>query len=110
MKKITILILIILFTIPNFAFAKTKKDSACAINIGASCNCIKKILGKPNVKTVDSDGFEAWIFDGVEKPLLFENQPFGIDDNNDNLTLIIKFDKNNVVKSYTYQKCCKLGE
>lgn len=102
------------------------------IQVGTSQADVATILGSPNIVTQDADGYETWIYDKVSSITAFNNSGFGVGIGglgggygsggfgggianvgyNKNggvsqtaqktLTVVLKFDENRNVKSFTY--------
>jgi len=86
------------------------------IRIGTSQDEVAIVLGSPNIVTRDSDGKDTWIYDKVSSISSYDDKGFyasiilvGYNKNRGNvqnvqktLTVVIKFDKNNKVESFTY--------
>lgn len=86
------------------------------IKIGTSQDEVAIALGSPNIVTQDADGKETWIYDKVSSISSYSDKGFGIgiilvgyaktsnsaQTTQKTLTVVIKFDKNNRVDSFTY--------
>jgi outer membrane protein assembly factor BamE (lipoprotein component of BamABCDE complex) len=87
------------------------------IKKGMSSAKVVEILGSPNIVSTDKDNNEVWIYDkassnlvssnslgGVNILLLFGGNSAGaISSSQRTLTIIIKFNKNNKVKDFSYR-------
>ena len=102
------------------------------IKLGASQDEVALALGSPNIVTRDADGKDTWIYDKVSSIVSYNNNGFGIGGGElgggvpgngiiggilginwgknkgqvqtvqKTLTVVIKFNKNNQVESFTY--------
>ncbi len=86
------------------------------IRIGASMADVAEVLGSPNIVTRDSDGKDTWIYDKTTRITSYDNSGFYatiilVGYNKDKahaqtsqktLTVVIKYDKNSKVESFTY--------
>ena len=86
------------------------------IKIGSSQSDVAVALGSPNIVTRDSDGKDTWIYDKVSSISTYNSSGFGVGiilagyakakENTQTvkktLTVVIKFDKNSNVDSFTY--------
>lgn len=100
------------------------------IKLGTAQDEVAIALGSPNIVTKDSDGKDTWIYDKVSSITSYDNSGFGVGagggggggngfgggilgigytKNKENiqtvqktLTVVIKFDKDNKVDSFTY--------
>lgn len=86
------------------------------IKIGSTQDEVATALGSPNIVTKDSDGKDTWIYDKVssissydEKGLYaniilagYNKNKGSVQNVQKTLTVVIKFDKNNRVESFTY--------
>lgn len=86
------------------------------VKIGSTQDEVAIALGSPNIVTQDADGKETWIYDKVSSISSYDEKGFGIglivvgyakakgsqQSVQKTLTVVIKFDKNNRVDSFTY--------
>ena len=86
------------------------------IKIGSTQDEVAIALGSPNIVTRDSDGKDTWIYDKVASINSYDSSGFGIGiilagfaktkanaiTTQKTLTVVIKYDKNNSVESFTY--------
>lgn len=86
------------------------------VKIGSTQDEVATALGSPNIVTQDADGKETWIYDKVSSISSYDEKGFGIglivvgyskakgtqQSVQKTLTVVIKFDKNNRVDSFTY--------
>lgn len=86
------------------------------VRIGSGQDEVVMALGSPNIVTRDSDGKDTWIYDKVSSISSYDGKGFyatliliGGGKSKENvqtvqktLTVVIKFDKNNCVESFTY--------
>lgn len=100
MKKIVILILLLGFVGILPIQAKEKKESF-DIKIGTTTQDeVLKNFGKPEIKTIDSENNEAWIYEKLKNPQSYACSNFGT---NEGKTLtVIKFDNEQIIKSFSY--------
>jgi len=100
MKKLLAITLILFLNIsPTFA------KKASEISLGTNDAIILKNFGRPSYKTVDAEGLETWIYQKVSNFSSANCSNFGdVDKETKKTILIIKFDENKTVVSYTYQK------
>jgi len=87
-----------------------------SVHEGMNQSAVAETLGAPNIVTRDSDGNETWIYDKVASYASYKHSSvygtilvFGGSSGSANtttgqrtLTVIIKFDKNQKVKSFSY--------
>lgn len=97
----------------NITIAKVQKN----IKIGMTSEQVIEILGSPNIVTTDTERQETWVYDKVStnSQVSASNTNlflalFGIvgakgsnSSNQRTLTIIIKFDKNNLVRDFSYK-------
>lgn len=86
------------------------------IKIGSSQDEVAIALGSPNIVTRDSDGKDTWIYDKVSSISSYDERGLyativlagyaknkgSVQNVQKTLTVVIKFDKNNKVESFTY--------
>lgn len=86
------------------------------VRIGSTQEEVATALGSPNIVTRDSDEKDTWIYDKVSSISSYDSKGFGIgiilagyvkskgavQNTQKTLTVVIKFDKNNRVESFTY--------
>ena len=87
------------------------------VKIGSSMDEVATALGSPNIVTKDADGKDTWIYDKMSRVTSYNDSGFavglilvgGYGKNKGNyettqktLTVVIKFDKNSQVESFTY--------
>lgn len=86
------------------------------VKIGSTQDEVATALGSPNIVTQDADGKETWIYDKVSSINSYDEKGFGIglivvgyakakgsqQSTQKTLTVVIKFNKNNRVDSFTY--------
>lgn len=86
------------------------------IKIGSTQDEVATALGSPNIVTKDADDKETWIYDKVSSISSYDEKGFGVgiilagyakakgsqQTVQKTLTVVIKFDKNNKVDSFTY--------
>ena len=89
------------------------------VKIGSSQDEVAIALGSPNIVTRDSDGKDTWIYDKVSSISSYDSKGFGIglivvgyakakenaQTTQKTLTVVIKFDKDSKVESFTYHMC-----
>lgn len=150
MKKILLVTVCLLITLPSYASiieGNVKKNKQIIpiqeqemtlgvvqrqIKLGASQDAVAVALGSPNIVTRDSDGKDTWIYDKVASITSYSDSGFGVgaaggglgagsgaggggilgigykrgnaqvQTTQKTLTVVIKFDKNNNVESFTY--------
>lgn len=87
------------------------------IKKGMSSAKVVEILGSPNIVSTDKDNNEVWIYDKVSSNLVSSNSLGGVNilllfggnsagaisSSQRTLTIIIKFNKNNKVKDFSYR-------
>lgn len=87
------------------------------IKVGMSSSAVVEALGSPNMVTTDSEQRETWVYDKVSTNvqssssrsgvwlLLFAagNQERQTSSNQRTLTIIVKFDKNGLVRDFAYR-------
>lgn len=86
------------------------------VKIGSSQDEVAIALGSPNIVTRDSDGKDTWIYDKVSSISSYDEKGLyatiilagygkskgSVQNVQKTLTVVIKFDKNNKVESFTY--------
>jgi outer membrane protein assembly factor BamE (lipoprotein component of BamABCDE complex) len=102
------------------------------IKVGTSQVDVAQILGSPNIVTQDADGYETWIYDKVSSIVSYNSSGFGVgiggfgggfgsngggggllnagynknggvaQSNQKTLTVVLKFDENHNVLSFSY--------
>ena len=89
------------------------------IKVGTSQAEVASVLGSPNIVTQDADGNETWIYDKVSSIVSYGSSGFGgfgggignvgynknggtVQTVQKTLTVVLKFDKNNNVASFSY--------
>ncbi len=86
------------------------------IKVGMSQSDVSNILGSPNIVTRDSNGKESWVYDKIATEASYtRNSAYGTliftgasgqsgvsSTTQKTLTVIIKFDSNNNVESFSY--------
>ena len=87
------------------------------IKIGMTSSAVIEVLGSPNMVTTDTEHRETWVYDKVSTNiqssssksgvwlLLFTagNHDFKASSNQRTLTIIVKFDKNGLVRDFAYR-------
>lgn len=87
------------------------------IKIGMPSSAVIEVLGSPNMVTTDTERRETWVYDKVSTNvqssssksgvwlLLFTagNHDFKASSNQRTLTIIVKFDKNGLVRDFAYR-------
>jgi outer membrane protein assembly factor BamE (lipoprotein component of BamABCDE complex) len=88
------------------------------IKKGMSSAEVAQVLGSPNILSTDKDNNEVWIYDKVSTNTASSNSSSGASililsgnkssaassSSQKTLTIIIKFDKNNKVKNFSYRR------
>ena len=86
------------------------------IEIGMSAAQVAEILGSPNIVTTDEERREVWIYDKISTDVAYSTNEGGAtllilgaagssgarSSSQRTLTVIIKFDKNNMVRDFAY--------
>lgn len=86
------------------------------VKIGSTQDEVAVALGSPNIVTKDADGKDTWIYDKVSSISSYNSSGFGVgiilagyakakqntQSVQKTLTVVIKFDTNNKVESFTY--------
>lgn len=102
MKRLIIILLMLIVTVPVFAKNREIKND---LFIGASQDEVKKALGKPSVITKDSDNNTAWIYENPSViPAKTCSDFGGVYTDAQGTTVIIKFDSDDKVNSFSYHK------
>lgn len=87
------------------------------IKIGMSASDVVEVLGSPNMVTTDSQRRETWVYDRVSTNVQSANSGAGVwllifgassnkssaSMNQRTLTIIVKFDENNLVRDFAYR-------
>ncbi|MDR2526452.1 MAG: hypothetical protein LBC92_01085 [Rickettsiales bacterium] len=80
------------------------------IKVGMKADALAEILGSPNMITTDSEGLEIWVYnkaslDAYKRNLLFVDEDHKIKRvlQYKDLIIVVKFDKQNRIKSLTYK-------
>lgn len=132
MKKLLLLAIILSIATSSFAAMRSAKVSKNAapmsiqeltlgtvqknIQVGTSQTTVVKVLGSPNIVTRDAYGKDTWIYDKVSstssyntdgsyKSLIFignHKSKSKVENVEKTLTVVIKFNQNYRVESYTY--------
>lgn len=104
----------------NYSLNEEKMTVAKAqteIKIGMPSSAVIEVLGSPNMVTTDTERRETWVYDKVSTNvqssssksgvwlLLFTavNHDFKASSNQRTLTIIVKFDKNGLVRDFAYR-------
>ena len=86
------------------------------IEIGMSAAQVAEILGSPNIVTTDEERREVWIYDKISTDVAYSTNEGGAtllilgaagssgarSSSQRTLTVVIKFDKNNMVRDFAY--------
>jgi outer membrane protein assembly factor BamE (lipoprotein component of BamABCDE complex) len=86
------------------------------VKVGCSQDQVLAALGSPNIITKDSDGKDTWVYDKLSSVSSYDNSGFAVgiilagygknsgkvQTQQKTLTVIIKFDKKNLVESFSY--------
>ena len=86
------------------------------IKVGMDAGTVAEVLGSPNIVTTDADGNEKWIYDKVSSDRVVESGSFGggiiifggskskaaSSSRQRTLTIVIKFDENDLVRDVAY--------
>jgi len=86
------------------------------IKIGSSMDEVATALGSPNIVTKDADGKDTWIYDKMSRVTSYNESGLAVgiilagygkskgnyETTQKTLTVVIKFDKNSQVESFTY--------
>jgi len=86
------------------------------IRVGMSQADVATALGSPNIVTKDGNGKETWIYDKIATEAsqsrdsggiflilgIYSREAGAVSSTQKTLTVVIKFDKNNLVESFTY--------
>lgn len=87
------------------------------IKIGMSSSDVVEVLGSPNMVTTDSQRRETWVYDRVSTNVQSSSGGAGVwllvfgasgskssaSTNQRTLTIIVKFDENNLVRDFAYR-------
>ncbi len=98
----------------RLSIAKVQRE----IRVGMSGAEVVSILGSPNMVTTDSERRETWVYDKVATERAYSSSSGGLflilggvgseagasSSNQRTITIIIKFDKNNTVRDYSYRQ------
>lgn len=123
MKKLLILLTLLPFAgcaVPNYAIQEEQMTVAKAqreIKIGMSSAEVIEVLGSPNMVTTDSKRRETWVYDRVSTNVQASSSSAGVwllfvggGSSNTSassiqrtLTIIVKFDENNLVRDFAYR-------
>lgn len=104
----------------NYSLNEEKMTVAKAqteIKIGMPSSAVIEVLGSPNMVTTDTERRETWVYDKVSTNvqsssskngvwlLLFTagSHDFKASSNQRTLTIIVKFDKNGLVRDFAYR-------
>jgi len=93
--------------------AKAQKE----IKIGMPSSAVVEVLGAPNMVTTDAERRETWVYDKVSTNIQSSSSSHGVwlllfaangkerqtSSNQRTLTIIIKFDKNSLVRDFAYR-------
>ena len=128
MKYKNILLAIAFATIPfisacsttNYSLNEEKMTVAKAqteIKIGMPSSAVIEVLGSPNMVTTDTERRETWVYDKVSTNIQSSSSKSGVwlllfaagskdvqaSSNQRTLTIIVKFDKNGLVRDFAYR-------
>ncbi len=128
MKYKNILLAIAFATIPfisacsttNYSLNEEKMTVAKAqteIKIGMPSSEVVEVLGSPNMVTTDTERRETWVYDKVSTNIQSSSSKSGVwlllfaagskdvqaSSNQRTLTIIVKFDKNGLVRDFAYR-------
>ncbi len=128
MKYKTILLTIAFATIPflsscsttNYSLNEEKITVAKAqreIKLGMTSSAVIEALGSPNMVTTDTERRETWVYDKVSTNVQSSSSNSGVwlllfatgnhniqaSSNQRTLTIIVKFDKNGLVRDFAYR-------
>ena len=128
MKYKNILLAIAFATIPfisacsttNYSLNEEKLTVAKAqteIKIGMPSSAVIEVLGSPNMVTTDTERRETWVYDKVSTNVQSSTSKSGVwlllfaagskdvkaSSNQRTLTIIVKFDKNGLVRDFAYR-------
>jgi len=85
-----------------------------SITVGMSSAQVIEVLGSPNIVSTDDQRRENWVYDKIASDVTYSNSQSGLgalilgqragsaSRSQRTLTIIIKFDKNNKVRNYSY--------
>ncbi len=128
MKYKNILLAIAFATIPfisacsttNYSLNEEKLTVAKAqteIKVGMPSSAVIEVLGSPNMVTTDTERRETWVYDKVSTNVQSSTSKSGVwlllfaagskdvkaSSNQRTLTIIVKFDKNGLVRDFAYR-------
>ena len=128
MKYKNILLAIAFATIPfisacsttNYSLNEERMTVAKAqteIKIGMPSSAVIEVLGSPNMVTTDTERRETWVYDKVSTNIQSSSSKSGVwlllfaagskdvqaSSNQRTLTIIVKFDKNGLVRDFAYR-------
>ena len=128
MKYKNILLAIAFATIPfisacsttNYSLNEEKMTVAKAqteIKVGMPSSAVIEVLGSPNMVTTDTERRETWVYDKVSTNVQSSSSKSGVwlllfasgskdvqaSSNQRTLTIIVKFDKNGLVRDFAYR-------
>lgn len=104
----------------NYSLNEEKLTVAKAqteIKVGMSSSAVIEVLGSPNMVTTDTERRETWVYDKVSTNIQSSSSKSGVwlllfaagskdiqaSSNQRTLTIIVKFDKNGLVRDFAYR-------
>lgn len=104
----------------NYSLNEEKLTVAKAqteIKIGMPSSAVIEVLGSPNMVTTDTERRETWVYDKVSTTIQSSSSKSGVwlllfaagskdvqaSSNQRTLTIIVKFDKNGLVRDFAYR-------